>query len=135
MALDSRFYEVDAVMSPSKKSQKSNPGRRPGGFFNIFDENEQITTNTTTADPGVAAPTSPAVAAAEAVIPRERIALSRATVYAENAESEYEIDTPLLGEKAPPASPVVAVTTDTDATISDFDWDDEETASAKDASE
>ena len=135
MAPHSRFYKIDAVMSPSKKSQKSNLGRSPGGFFNIFDENEQITTNTIAADPGVAAPASPAVAAAEAVIPRERIALSQATVYVESAESEDEIDTPLLGEKAPLASPVVAVTTDTDATISDFDWDDEETASARDASE
>lgn len=135
MAPDSRFYEIDAVMSPSKKSQKSNLGRRPGGFFNIFDENEQITTNTTTADPTVAAPASPTVVAAEAIIPREQIALSRATVYAESAESEYEIDTPLLGEEAPPASPVDAVTTHTDATISDFDLDDEETASARDASE
>jgi hypothetical protein len=135
VAPDSRFYEIDAVMSPSKKSQKSNPGRRPGGFFNIFNENEQITTNTTTADSSVTAPASPAVVATEAVIPRERIALSRATIYAESAELEYEIDTPRLREKAPPASPVVAVTTDTDAPISDSDLDDEETASARDASE
>jgi hypothetical protein len=132
MAPDSRSYEIDAVMSPSKKGQKGNLGRRPGGFFNIFNEN---TTNATTADPSVAAPASPAVVAAEAVIPRERIILSQATVYAESAESEDETDTPLLGEKAPPASPVVAVTTDTDATISDFDSDDEETASVREASE
>jgi hypothetical protein len=110
-------------MSPSKKSQKSNLGRRPTVFFNIFSENEQITTNTTTADPSITALASPAVVAAEAVVLRERISLSRATVYTGSAESEYEIDTPLLREEAPPASPVVAVTTD------------EEAASARDALE
>jgi hypothetical protein len=135
MAPDCRFYEIDAVMSPSKKSQKSNLSRRSRGFFKIFNENEQITTNTTTADPSVAALASPNVVAAEAVILREQIALSRATIYTKSAESEYEIDTPLLGEKAPPASPVVTVTTDTDATISDFDLDDEEAASDRDTSE
>jgi hypothetical protein len=135
MAPDSRFYEIDAIMLPSKKSQKSNLGRKPGGFFKIFNDNEQITTNTTTVDPSVTAPASPTVVAAEAIILREQIAFSQATVYAESDESEYEIDTPLLGEEAPPASPVVAVTTDTDATISDFDLDNEETASTRDASE
>ena len=73
--------------------------------------------------------------AGEAVIPREQIALPQATANAENVELEAEIARHILGEKAPPASPVVAVTTDTDATISNFDLDDEEPASASEASE
>jgi hypothetical protein len=39
------------------------------------------------------------------------------------------------GEKAPLASPTVAVTTDTDTTISDFDLVDEEIANAREPSE
>jgi hypothetical protein len=93
------------VMSPDRKSQKGNLGRRPRSFFNIFNENEQITTNTT-ADPSVATPASPA-----------------------------EIDTRFPGEKAPLTSPTVAVATDTDTTISDFDLVDEEIANAREPSE
>jgi hypothetical protein len=92
-------------MSPDKISQKGNLGRRPRSFFNIFNENEQITTNTT-ADPSVATPASPA-----------------------------EIDTRLPGEKAPLASPTVTVTTDTDTTISDFDLANEEIANSREPSE
>jgi hypothetical protein len=66
-------YKIDTVMPPSKKSQKNNLGRRPGSLFNIFNENEQITINTT-ADPSITAPASPAVVAAETAIPREQIA-------------------------------------------------------------
>jgi hypothetical protein len=99
-----RKYEVDAVMSPDKKGQKGNLGRRPRSFFNIFNENEQITTNTT-ADPSVATPASPA-----------------------------EIDTRPPGEKAPLANPAVTVTTDTDTTISDFDLVNQEIANSREPS-
>src|SRR3954470_15616124 len=99
MMPDTRFYEIEAVMSPSKKSEKSQLSRRPGSFFNIFNENEQITSNSTTADRSVAPPASPAVMAAEGVIPREQTALSQAAVYAGSAESENEIDTRLMGDK------------------------------------
>jgi len=117
-------------MSPDKKSQKGNLGRRPGSFFNIFNENEQIATNTT-ADPSVATLTSPAVVAAEAVIPGEQTALSQAIADAGSAEPEAETDTRLLGEKAPLAIAAVAVTTDTDTTISDFDLVNQEIANSR----
>jgi hypothetical protein len=106
-------------MSPSKESQKNNLDRRPGS---IFSGNEQIATNTTTTDPSVAPPASPALVAPEAVIPREQATLPQATVDSRSVEPEVEIDTRLLGEKAPSASPTIAITTDIDTTISDSTW-------------
>ena len=55
-------------------TQREKPEGQPGSLFNIFNENEQITINTT-AGPSITAPASPAVVAAEAAIPREQIAL------------------------------------------------------------
>jgi hypothetical protein len=58
---------------------------------------------------------------AESVIPREQTALPQTPVDAENAEPEAGTNTRLPAERAPPASPFVAVTTDSDTTILGFD--------------